>query len=295
MKPIILILRSLLWLLAAGAASANALAATEHSSSKQTLHFSGAGPHTLEVRAITGTITVEASDSSDAEMIINKTVSADTEEELRAANSDITLETADNSATVGAVVRQRRQGVDEGVCGEESPNGSWHSWHRNYDVRFDFTVRVPRATHLELCTINKGDVTVKGTSGRFEIRSVNGSITMTDVAGAGEAYTVNGSINASFLSGPHAASVFKTINGRIVVTLPEHLDADLRMKTFNGGLYTDFDVQTVPIKVVPAVEKHAGMSVYRSDGFTTVRVGNGGPELTLDTLNGDVRVVRRSK
>jgi hypothetical protein len=289
MKPTTL--RSSLWIVAACAAGVNVQAATEHSSSRQTLHFAGKGERTLEVRTITGTIIVEASDGPDVEMIVNKTLSADTEEELRAADSEVTLETADNEATVGAVVRQRGQGV----CGQESPNWSWHSWHPHYEARFDFIIRVPRAVHLELCTINKGDVSVKGTNGRFEIRSVNGSITMTDVGGAGEAYTVNGPINASFAMAPAAASELKTVNGEVVVAMPDRLDADLRMKTFNGGLYTDFEVQAVPPKAVPAVEKHGAMSVYRTNGFTTVRVGNGGPELTLDTLNGDVRVVRRSR
>ena len=289
MKPTTL--GSSLWILAAWAAGATVQAATEHSSSRQTLHFAGKGEHTLEVRTITGTITVEASDGPDVEMIVNKTLSADTEEELRAADSEVTLETADNDATVGAVVRQRGQGV----CGQESPYWPSHSWRLHYEARFDFIIRVPRAAHLELCTINKGDVSIKGTRGKFEIRSVNGSITMTAAGGAGEAYTVNGPINASFESVPDAASVFKTINGEVVVALPDRLDAELRMKTFNGGLYTDFEVQAVPPKAVPAVEKHGAMSVYRMEGFTTVRVGNGGPELTLDTLNGDVRVVRRSK
>jgi hypothetical protein len=43
------------------------------------------------------------------------------------------------------------------------------------------------------------------------------------------------------------------------------------------------------------VRKEGGMSVYRTTGFTTVRVGNGGPELTLESLNGDVRIIRQSK
>jgi len=34
------------------------------------------------------------------------------------------------------------------------------------------------------------------------------------------------------------------------------------------------------------------MFVYRSNEFTTLRVGRGGPELTFDAFNGDVRVLR---
>ena len=138
-------------------------------------------------------------------------------------------------------------------------------------------------------------MTVNGTRGDFSVRSVNGPITMTDLAGAGEAVTVNGSVQVSFVSPPQAASRFKTINGNVVVSFPDTLAADLHLKSFHGGLYTDFDVQPLPAESLRTVEKHGGMSVYRTNGFTAVRVGKGGPELTLDTLNGDVRVLRRSK
>jgi hypothetical protein len=275
-------------LLCAGGAEAQMH--TEHSSSKQTLHFAGSGPHTLELRAITGAITVEAYDGDDVEMLVNKFVRAETEDDLHAAGSEVSLDTSDNADLVRVIVREPNQGV----CGEQFHHWSYHREPR-YEVRFDFTVRVPRDTHLQLCTINDGNVTVKGTQGDFSVRSVNGRITMTDVGGAGEAVTVNGPVSASFVAAPHAASLFKTINGEVVVSLPDRAAADLRMKTFNGGLYTDFDVQSVPVEGLRTVEKRDGMTVYRSSGFTSVRIANGGPELTMDTMNGDVRVLRRSK
>jgi hypothetical protein len=39
-------------------------------------------------------------------------------------------------------------------------------------------------------------------------------------------------------------------------------------------------------------ERRDGGFVYRSNGFTLVRAGRGGPELTFDTFNGSVRVIR---
>jgi hypothetical protein len=79
------------------------------------------------------------------------------------------------------------------------------------------------------------------------------------------------------------------------VTMPDRLAATLRMKSFNGGLFTDFEVQSTPAPKRVAAERRNGMYVYRSTDFTTVSVGGGGPELTLETLNGDVRVLRRSQ
>jgi DUF4097 and DUF4098 domain-containing protein YvlB len=275
---------------AAGIASAEDI--NDHSSTTHTLHFAPGAPHTLEVRTITGNITVEAYDGSDVEMIVNKSITADGADDLRDANREVVLNITDNAATVSAIARYQ----DESSCGEKGPKGEhWH-WHeQHYDVRYDFTIRVPRDTRLELCTVNDGNISVTGTRGDFEIQGINGRITMTDVAGAGEAKTINGRVTASFVSAPNARSSFKTVNGDVVVSLPDQLATDLRMKTFNGGLYTDFEVQPLPAAKPVAVEKRDGMSVYKTNGFTSMRVGNGGPELTMDTLNGDVRVLRRAR
>jgi DUF4097 and DUF4098 domain-containing protein YvlB len=262
---------------------------TEHATSQQTLRFPKAAGRTLDVRTIEGTISVEAYDGSDVELLVNKSISADSQDDLRAAEREVTLDTSDDAATMRAIVRY----PDQPTCGEKSEHRHWVD--SGYDVRFDFTIRVPRETRLELCSINEGNIVMRGTRGDFLIRTVNGRITMADVAGSGEATTVNGPVTASFVVAPRSQSLFRTINGDVIVTVPDGLAADLRMKTFNGGLYTDFDVQTLPSTTLVKAERRDGMSVYRSSGFTTVRAGGGGPVLTLDTLNGDVRVLKSAK
>ena len=117
---------------------------------------------------------------------------------------------------------------------------------------------------------------------------------MENVHGSGSARTVNGAIVASFSERPRAASEFKTTNGNVVVAFPADLAADLKMKTFNGGLFTDFDVQPLPQPAAVA-ERRDGRFVYRSNQFTLVRAGGGGPELTFETFNGDVRVLRAAR
>lgn len=262
---------------------------TEQSSSQQTLRFAGAG-RTLDVRTIQGAIAVEAYDGRDVEMLIKKSIRADTQDDLRAAETEVTMETSDEATAIRAIAHY----PDQPVCGERSDRR--HSWpERRYDVRYDFTIRVPRDTRLELCTMNTGNIIVQGARGDFLIRTINGRITLMDVSGSGEATTINGQVIATFVSAPRGSSLFKTINGNVIVTMPEGLAADLRMKTFNGGLYTDFDVQTLPSTALVKAERRDGKFVYRSTGFTTVRAGGGGPELTLETLNGDVRVLKRAK
>lgn len=277
--------------IAAGTASAHEFDFGQHSSSQQTLHFAaGASPRTLEVRTIMGAITVEAYDGKDVEVVINKTVYGRNREDLETANREVKLDTTDNGGAVTLIVRYP-QGA---TCGDK--HSHWDrkdSW--DYDVRYDFTIRVPKDTRLELCSINRGDIDVSGTRGDYSIHTINGRITMADVGGSGEATTINGRVTAAFSVAPHDTSTFKTINGDVVLEMPDALSADLRMKTFNGGLFTDFEVQALPTQMNVSTSRQGNRFVYRTNGFTSVRAGSGGPELTLETLNGDVRVLRKSK
>jgi hypothetical protein len=223
------------------------------------MHFAGPGAHTLEVRAIEGNITVQAYDGADVEMIVDRSLSAENDAEMRAARRDVVLDTGDNAATIHAIVRYPNQQTCGGATGYTSRPG--------YHVRFDFTIRVPRAVRLQLCTINSGVVLVSGTVGDFDVHNVNGRITMTDVSGSGNAMTVNGAVTVSFVSAPQRTSTFRTINGDVAITLPDTASADFHMKTFNGRVFSDFAVKPM-------------------------RARNGGPDLTLESLNGDVRVLR---
>ena len=86
-----------------------------------------------------------------------------------AAQRDVKLEIADNAddrARVGAVHRT----ASPAARIRAPHNRNWP----HYEVRFDFTIRVPRDTQLMFCTINDGDVTVKGTRADFVINNING-------------------------------------------------------------------------------------------------------------------------
>ncbi len=76
-------------------------------------------------------------------------------------------------------------------------------------------------------------------------------------------------MSAVFAENPKAASQFKSVNGDLDVIFQPKLSADLLMKTFNGGLFTDFDVMPLPTPAA-AVERRNGMSVYRGSRFTGV-------------------------
>ena len=248
----------------------------------------GGGGRTLDVRNINGFIRVEGTSDSSVQMSIRKEIRAATRDDLAEAQRDVRLDFRDGAPRVEAIVTDRRGHV----CGERS-NDDGERWDRvHYDVRFDFTIRVPRDVALRLCTINGGDVIVTGTQGDFLVDNVNGLIEMNRVAGSGRAHTVNGPVSVTFTANPRQPSSFKSVNGNIDVSFLEGLSAEFAMKTFNGALFTDFDVQPLAGKAAAAGERRNGRFVYRANEFTRVRVGSGGPEMTFETLNGNVRARR---
>jgi len=156
----------------------------------------------------------------------------------------------------------------------------------------DFQLQVPRDIDLKLKTVNEGDIRVTGVAGNYALRNVNGSIVMTDVAGSGIARTVNGGVKVSFRENPRANSEFSTINGSVELHFAKNLSANFRFKTLNGGVYTDYPLTALPPRG-PLEERRNGKLVFRTDGYTGGRVGAGGPEIKLENLNGDIRVLER--
>ena len=265
----------------------------DESSITRTLSFAAGGGRTLDVRNINGFIHVEGTDDAAVQMSIRKVIRAETREDLADAQRDVQLDFADNAARVGATVIDSQRHV----CGEPwNDRDRDREWRRpHYEVRFDFTIRVPRDAVLRLCTINAEDVIVTGTRGDFDVSNVNGRVEMRSVAGSGRAHTVNGPVSVTFTANPKQPSSFKTVNGNVDVWFLDGLAADFAMKTFNGGLFTDFDSQPLAATVPPAGERRNGKFVYRMNEFTRVRVGNGGPEIAFETLNGNVRARRAGR
>ncbi|MGZ5498999.1 MAG: hypothetical protein ACXWHI_09780, partial [Candidatus Aminicenantales bacterium] len=160
-----------------------------------------------------------------------------------------------------------------------------------------FTLKVPVRTNLVLATVLDGDVEVRGVEGAFDVRNVNGKVRLVDAAGSGDAQTENGGVTVLFLRNPDGPCRFKTINGDVELDFPVPPSADFRFKTMHGEVYSDFDVTSLPKAAAIREERpeKGGKFVYRSDGFYGVRAGKGGPEIKLETLNGDILIAKRSK
>jgi len=160
-----------------------------------------------------------------------------------------------------------------GSSGSCSPG--WHASHvRGSDTKVHFSIRLPKNLRFSGQTVN-GNVEAKG-MGRFvRGESVNGSVQVSTSAWA-EAETVNGGIKARMGNAAWSGTLsFKSVNGSVEVELPDDLSADVNFKSLNGAISSDF-----PITI-------SGSFVGRT---AKGRIGNGGRELSIETVNGSVEL-----
>ena len=240
------------------------------------------GQKSLEIDNVWGSIEVSADSSDKVELTVQRTTRAESKEKLEKAKKEVTLDISQQEGALKLYVN----GPFRCQCDDCRHSRD----EEGYVVKMDFTVKVPRDIDLKVKTVNGGRVVVRGTNGSFLVRNVNGDIEMDNVSGSGTARTVNGPVKVSFRQNPHENSEFKTINGNVDLHFAHDLSADFRFKTFNGGIYSDFPVTSLPVHAIEAEHKGSKV-VYRADRFTGARVNAGGPEIQIENLNGDIRIL----
>ena len=258
---------------------------------KETIHktFTLTSSHRiLEVDNIFGSIEVIGGQGDQVQLVVNKTVSAESKDRMDAAKKEVTLDITDQPDFLKLYVNGPFR------CKCENGSDGCSSWHgdRGYRVKMDFQLQVPREIEVKLKTVNSGHVRVQDVTGNFSVHNVNGGIEMQNVAGSGVAKTVNGPVKVTFRENPRENSDFATINGNIDLYFNHGLAGDFRFKTMNGAVLSDFEMTSLPAQPVNA-ERHGTRFVFRSDRYTGGRVGSGGPEIKAENLNGDISILER--
>lgn len=241
----------------------------------------------LEIDNIFGSIEVTGGQGDQVQLVVNKTISAESKDRMDAAKKEVTLDITDQPDFLKLFVNS----PSRCKCGPGGGEGCFN-WRGDpgYIVKMDFQLQVPRNIEVKLKTVNSGHVNVQDVTGDFSVHNVNGGIDMKNVAGSGVAKTVNGSVKVSFRENPREKSDFATINGNVELYFVRGLSGDFRFKTMNGAVYSDFEMTSLPAQPVSS-ERHGTKFVFRSDRFTGGRVGSGGPEIKAENLNGDIRVL----
>jgi hypothetical protein len=167
------------------------------------------------------------------------------------------------------------------------------------DRAMEFIVEVPTRTNLKLGMVNGGALLVENVEGDIETSNINGpSTTLTNVSGSVVANATNGRVVAVLTRvTAQKAMAFTSLNGVVDVTLPASVRANVKLRSDQGDVFTDFDIQLTAPKAQPVGrDSRQSGGRYRLDIDRSLygTINGGGPEFELRSFNGNV-FLRRGK
>jgi hypothetical protein len=156
-------------------------------------------------------------------------------------------------------------------------------------------VTVPVDTSVQVKAV-MGAVAVDGVHGEVDVSSVNGPLTLTNISGTVVAETTNGAIRVSMDRVDPAKPIsFSSTNGSIDVTLPADLKANVKMRSYNGSIWSDFDMKMAgsapPVTTSPGGAN--GKFQVKFDRTVTATINGGGVEASFSTLNGKITIKKK--
>lgn len=219
---------------------------------------------TLYVKTDAGSINVQTHSSDSVEIEVE--ISGRDAEDF-----DVTFEQSSN-------------GIN--VYGEREEDRGWG----NFSVKVKFFIYVPEEFNMDLNTAG-GSIKIEDLTGNIEAQTSGGSISLGDIVGDVDVHTSGGSIRVDSVygeidadtSGGSISVEFKkqitenaklsTSGGSITAILPDDIELDISASTSGGRVSSEFDVDG-------RVKKQSIKG----------RINGGGPDLTLRTSGGSVRI-----
>lgn len=156
-----------------------------------------------------------------------------------------------------------------------------------------FNIEVPVAFDISVQAFMQGDVKVENVKGEVVIENFNGGIEATGISGHVIANSFNGPIKVSFNEvTPDTPMAFTNHNGNVDLTFPANLQADFKVKTDMGDLYTGFEMDVTQEQLQKENKEGKWQRTFLG-GWINARVNGGGPEIKVKTHNGDVYIRKK--
>ena len=261
---------------------------SEHAEGVEELRFEAPGRRMVRLLNANGRTRVIGEERSDIEVVVSKTARAESSEAAKRLLEAIQLTSRDVENRLELEIEIPRR------------------WNRRGCANVE--IRIPKEMQIDIASIN-GRIEVEGLRAGIRARSSNGSACIRDIIGNIDVITSNakvccsstrgqltarssngkieieehhGSIDASTSNGLIRASLeelgkrgvqLATSNGRIVLELPEEVDADVDIRIDNGIIRSDRTLE-------PANRE--------STGRLSGRLGSGGTQVKLRTSNGSI-------
>jgi hypothetical protein len=150
-------------------------------------------------------------------------------------------------------------------------------------------IEVPSGFDLQVHTYNDGDIMISNIQGALELTNFNGEITALNIAGSVVATTYNGEIRVTFDKVTEGTPMsYSTYNGDIDISFPAAFKSTLKLKTEQGDIYSDFDVQLKSTGPVQKSDTKGGVYKVVVDEWKRGDINGGGSEITMRNYNGDI-------
>jgi len=233
---------------------------------KKSIDFKSGGQVTL--KNVNGKVVVEGWDKNEVYVEAIKRVEARSEEDAQKIMEHLEIEIEESDGEI--YIRTRTPNKNSGFW-------DW-AFGDGVSVSVRYTIQVPHDCDLQIKSTN-GSVEAANVKGNIKLESTNGKIRAHDIAGELQAYTTNGSIRAEMSSiDPKGEMDLTTTNGSIKLYLPQDAAFEVKAKTSNGSIDSDF-----PMAV------NGSHNRRRLEG----KVNGGGVRLYLETTNGSIGIRER--
>jgi DUF4097 and DUF4098 domain-containing protein YvlB len=224
---------------------------------------------------------------------------------LKNVNGDVTVMTwKEDKVEIKAVKKTRKASENLAkvkIEVAESPNSvsvdTIYPKRNNTGVSVTYDIKVPEGVHLEDVSTVNGDVAASGPFGRFSGSTVNGKVSVENSAGDLRLSTTNGNVEARNVKGKINA---ETTNGSIRLEL-NGLTGEIKAETTNGGITLALSGITELNALLEAETVNGGIDVDFPISFQSLQkskhslkgqIGQGGPRLSLETVNGSIHLTK---
>lgn len=209
------------------------------------------------------------------------------------SNSEIILKTHDKDEILIKALDlepkpERAKGLKlVGVGGEDNTNVGFNVVQTGSDLIVQSVrkaggaeIYLPKSQNVSVTNSWNGDIRIEGFTGEVEANAnLNGGLRLKNVSGPITAYALNEGIQVEFEEiNQDSPIVIRTTNGEIDVTLPENTPADLYLSSWNGDVYSNFDLKRPDKNGLKSI---SGKDVKGS-------INNGGVTIKLKSTNGNI-------
>ncbi|MEP4533474.1 MAG: hypothetical protein ABJ004_10325 [Cyclobacteriaceae bacterium] len=259
---------------------------TDKKTHEATLDVSNMHNLTVVVDNIFGNIKVIRGNTNTVDYTVQQTISAQSQKDLDKGLDEVKFNVIRRNDSIIFYL------TAPFICDKWSGcrrDGRWISRQESdYDFRFDYMLVLPAKANIDVSTVEADRLEISGMAGTISASNVNGDVSISGAQSIARASTINGDVDVWFQSVPQTDGEYSTINGTISLYCASTFNATVNAKSWQGKLYSAFDYRPIQPRMEKTVNSDGNSTVYKLEESCGIEIGQNGPMLTFETLNGDI-------